>query len=238
MIKITHVIFDVDGLILDTESIYTEFTSNFLSGYNLQFDYNIKKLMMGRKPHEAGEILVKHYNLPLSANEFIQRQSEYITPERWESVQCLPGAEKLILHLASHNIPMALATGCCSYELDQKMRNHQVIMTKVSHSVCSGDDPTVKHGKPMPDIFLTTANRFKIPPDSSDNVLVFEDSPNGVEAALSAGMHVVWIPDPREPPGNFPKSTSSTDISRVTRLNCLSDFKPEQFGLPRFENDS
>ncbi|CAH8557350.1 unnamed protein product [Schistosoma mattheei] len=142
MIKITHVIFDVDGLILDTESIYTEFTSNFLSGYNLQFDYNIKKLMMGRKPHEAGEILVKHYNLPLSADEFIQRQTEYITPERWESVQCLPGAEKLILHLASHNIPMALATGCCSYELDQKMRNHQVIMTKVSHSVCSGDDPT------------------------------------------------------------------------------------------------
>ncbi|CAH8521810.1 unnamed protein product [Schistosoma turkestanicum] len=237
MIDVTHVIFDVDGLILDTESIYTEFTSNFLSGYNLKFDYNIKKLMMGRKPHEAGEILVKHYNLPLSVDEFIQKQSEYITPERWESVKCLPGAERLIFHLASHNIPMALATGCCSYQLDQKMRNHQSLMAKISHSVCSGDDPSIKHGKPEPDIFLAAADRFRIPPASSDNVLVFEDSPNGVEAALSAGMHVVWIPDPREPPGNFLNSTSPIDISRVTRLKCLADFKPEQFGLPGFESD-
>ncbi|KAK4470765.1 hypothetical protein MN116_006288 [Schistosoma mekongi] len=235
MVVVTHVILDVDGLILDTESVYTEFTSNFLSEYNLQFDYNIKKLMMGRKPHEAGEILVKHYNLPLSVDEFIQKQSQYITPEKWGCVECLPGAERLIFHLASHNIPIALATGCCSHELNYKMKNHMAIFTKVSHSVCSGDDHTIKHGKPMPDIFLAAANRFETPPISPDNVLVFEDSPNGVKGALSAGMHVVWVPDPREPPGICLEQVSPIDISRVTRLNSLCDFKPEQFGLPAFE---
>ncbi|CAH8556779.1 unnamed protein product [Heterobilharzia americana] len=236
MVKITHLIFDVDGLILDTESVYTEFTSKFLQPYNLKFDYGIKKLLMGRKPQEAAEILIKECNLPISADEFVEKQSNYITPERWKSVKCLPGAEKVINHLASYNFPMALATGCCSYELDQKMTNHQGIMSKMSHTVCSGDDYTIKSGKPKPDIFLAAANRFQTPPAHLDEVLVFEDSPNGVEAALSAGMHVVWIPDPREPPGISLKSISPSDVSRVTRLNSLCEFKPEQFGLPAFED--
>nr|CAH8856792.1 unnamed protein product [Trichobilharzia regenti] len=234
MVKITHIIFDVDGLLLDTESVYTEFTSNFLQPYNLTFDYNVKKMMMGRKPHEAAEFLIKKFNLPISVDEYIQRQSNYLSPEKWKSVKCLPGAEEIIQHFALHNIPMALATGCCSYELEQKMTNHQGILCKMSHSVCSGDDSTIKNGKPKPDIFLAAASRFKNPPQCLDEVLVFEDSPNGVEAALSAGMHVVWIPDPREPPGVCIDSLTSSDISRVTRLTSLCDFKPEQFGLPGF----
>ncbi|TNN17621.1 putative pseudouridine-5'-phosphatase [Schistosoma japonicum] len=92
----------------------------------------------------------------------------------------------------------------------------------------------IKHGKPMPDIFLAAANRFETPPISVD-VLVFEDFPNGVKGALSAGMHVVWVPDPREPPGICLEQVSPIDISRVTRLNSLCNFKPEQFGLPAFE---
>ncbi|VDQ11232.1 unnamed protein product [Trichobilharzia regenti] len=143
MVKITHIIFDVDGLLLDTESVYTEFTSNFLQPYNLTFDYNVKKMMMGRKPHEAAEFLIKKFNLPISVDEYIQRQSNYLSPEKWKSVKCLPGAEEIIQHFALHNIPMALATGCCSYELEQKMTNHQGILCKMSHSVCSGDDSTV-----------------------------------------------------------------------------------------------
>ncbi|XP_018646406.1 hypothetical protein Smp_178890 [Schistosoma mansoni] len=77
MTKVTQVIFDVDGLILDTESIYTEFTSNFLSGYNIQFDYNIRKLMTGRKPHEVGNSLVT----PRSSAAAPQSYRCYLSPD-------------------------------------------------------------------------------------------------------------------------------------------------------------
>ncbi|VEL35588.1 unnamed protein product [Protopolystoma xenopodis] len=65
--------------------------------------------------------------------------------------------------------------------------------------------------------------------------MVFEDSLNGVMAALSAGMHVVWIPDPREPPGN-PDIDLLPDQwpTGVKRLSSMTEFRPEEYELPPF----
>ena len=74
----------------------------------------------------------------------------------------------------------------------------------MSHVVCSDDDG-VKKGKPFPDVYLVTAGLFSSPPKTMENVLVFEDAPNGVEAAKSAGMvssvgnsllHFLYFSDP------------------------------------------
>lgn len=234
MVRISHVIFDVDGLILDTESVYTEFISSFLERYNIKFEYSLKRKMMGRKPHEAAKVLLNELSIPLSVQEYLDEQSKYLTMDRWHSVQCLPGAERLIHHLASHKIPIAAASGCCSHELENKMKNHQELFSYFSHAVTSGDDSTIKHGKPMPDIFYAAANRFTRQPSSMDNVLVFEDAPAGVKGALAAGMYVVWVPDPREPVDAFLGSITESEATRVTKLNSLLDFKPEYFNLPPF----
>lgn len=86
----------------------------------------------------------------------------------------------------------------------------------------------MKHGKPDPDGFLVTMNRFKEKPSCAANVLVFEDSPNGVIAACRAGMQVVMVSDFSyyEPPEECK--------DRIVTMNSLEDFKPEQFGLPPF----
>lgn len=111
-------------------------------------------------------------------------------------------------------------------------------------------DAEVKFGKPHPDIFLICASRFQNKPkpenvsflitivffvveyflSESQNVLqclVFEDAPNGVEAALSAGMQVVMVPDP---------TLEKHLTKRATLLlNNLEEFRPEEFGLPPFK---
>lgn len=95
--------------------------------------------------------------------------------------------------------------------------------------VLTGDDPHVKKGKPEPDGFLETMQRFAVKPKSAAHVLVFEDSINGVYAASAAGMHVVMVPDLRY-------SNPEKFQHKITLiLNSLEEFKPELFCLPPYD---
>ncbi|CAH8523938.1 unnamed protein product [Dicrocoelium dendriticum] len=232
---ISHVIFDVDGLLLDTETVYTAVTAKLLEPYGLKLTYAIKRKLMGRKPLESACALVNALSAPFTPEEWMAMFSSALTAEQWHRVPCMPGAERLILHLKKYGIPMAAATGCSSDELKHKMKNHQTLWSALSHAVSSGDDPEVKFGKPKPDIFLITASRFQSPPTDNSTVLVFEDSPLGVEAAVAAGMHVVWVPAPDESSGSAPETIADSDVHRVTRINSLLDFRPEEFALPPFD---
>ncbi|THD18921.1 Pseudouridine-5'-monophosphatase [Fasciola hepatica] len=234
MPPVTHVIFDVDGLLLDTEVVYTAVSTEILQKYGLTLTYDVKRKLMGRKPIEAARILVTELSAPFTPEEWRTLMHEKLTPEQWYKVPSLPGAERLVRHLAKHGIPMAAATGCASVELAQKMKNHQNIWEKLDHAVASGDDPEVLYGKPNPDIFLIAARRFSSPPKDMNTVLVFEDSPLGIEAAVAAGMQAVWVPQPDEPPADAPESIAPSDKHRVTRFKSLTDFQPQLFGIPAF----
>lgn len=93
------------------------------------------------------------------------------------------------------------------------------------HIVAAGSDPEVKQGKPSPDVFLVCASRFKDKP-KSEQCLVFEDAPNGVQAAVIAGMQVVMVPD---------KELGSKLCEKATlKLESLEEIQLELFGLPPF----
>lgn len=133
------------------------------------------------------------------------------------------GAERLVRYFSRSNIPIAVATSSQMEAVAVKTSRHQEIMKLFHHLVSAASDPEVKHGKPKPDVFQVCAKRFPDKPKPA-NVLVFEDSPNGITAAVAAGMQNIIVPDKLTDP------TKYTHAMLV--LNSLQDFEPELFGLP------
>ncbi|XP_017835003.1 probable pseudouridine-5'-phosphatase isoform X1 [Drosophila busckii] len=224
--NVTHCIFDMDGLLLDTERIYEEITRQIAASFNRPYPESVRFKLMGTTEQRSAEIAVEDCKLPITVNEFLKRYHK-MCGERMHDVPLLQGAERLLRHLHAHKVPFALATSSGAEMVELKTTNHRELFNLFHHRVCGSTDKEVKHGKPAPDIFLIAAARFSDKP-TAENCLVFEDSPNGVTAANAAGMQVVMVPDPR---------LSTENTSHATQvLGSLQDFKPEQFGLPPFSN--
>lgn len=137
----------------------------------------------------------------------------------------ITGAERLVRHLHQHKIPIALATSSGADSVEVKTKNHRELFELFNHKVMGSSDPDVKEGKPAPDIFLVAASRFPDKPAPAQ-CLVFEDAPNGVTAAIAAGMQAVMVPDERVEEEQRKHAT--------VVLRSLEDFRPEDFGLPAF----
>lgn len=181
----------------------------------------------GTKPLEGADICLEKLGLTgqIKPQDFV---TEYETEmkKNCHKIKLMPGAEALIKHLTEKQVPIAIATGSSRVGFERKTGHIGDILRKpFSHHVFAGCDPEVKHGKPKPDVFLEAAKRFKNPPKSMQDVLVFEDAVNGVKAALAAGMQVVFVPDKR-------LDLSQVSVKPTVTLESLEQLKLEQFGLP------
>ncbi|CAB0009111.1 unnamed protein product [Nesidiocoris tenuis] len=162
------------------------------------------------------------------------------------------GAKKLIEHLSYNKVPIAVATSSSEQSYHQKTAVHKELFSHMHHVVKGSTDPEVINGKPAPDIFRIAAARFPNPPPTSKvrtqlaewlsrckmqckmistqtyllQCLAFEDAPNGVLSATSAGMQCVMVPEDYIPEELTKKATLV--------LKSLVDFKPEEFGLPPY----
>ncbi|EUB58122.1 Haloacid dehalogenase-like hydrolase domain-containing protein 1A [Echinococcus granulosus] len=234
-VRVTHVIFDLDGLLINSEQIYTNQLSKFLSRHGKEYTYRVKRLMMGRTPMEAANIMCKEYDLPMAPSEVLEDYQKELPLEIWHTATLMPGVHRLIEYLSQNSIPMAVASGSTSQQVPHKMWNHREVWQHISHVVTAGDDPEVLRGKPAPDVFQVALKRFNDPSAREESTLVFEDAWNGVQAGLAAGMFVVWVPDAIEDPG-FPTDSRLTEEekTRIVRLNSLEEFDPSRFGLPPY----
>ncbi|KAK6023006.1 HAD hydrolase, family IA, variant 3 [Ostertagia ostertagi] len=185
--------------------------------------------MMGRKTMEAISWLVDEVDIAdrVTPEEYVVEYGAMLA-EMFRMCDSMPGAERLVRHLASKGVPMAICSGSCSRTFALKAEKHRDWIDLIPIHVLSGDDIHIKRGKPFPDPFLETMKRFSEPPTDPSHVLVFEDAPNGVKAAHAAGMQCVMVPDPV-----FHEGSKLLCVENV--LSSLEEFKPEEFGLPAFD---
>jgi pseudouridine-5'-monophosphatase len=219
--NISCLIYDMDGLLLDTEGIYTEVTQQIVGEYGKVFDWSVKEKIIGRRSIQAAEIIVESLDLPISPQDYLDSRKDVLL-EKFKDTEALPGAKEMTTHFFKLGIPQALATSSSSPMFEAKFEKHKKWFSQFAQIV-RGDDPELKEGKPAPDIFLLAANRVGVDPAEC---LVFEDSPTGTEAALAAGMPVVVVPDPNMDHCHF------KNASQI--ISSLKDFDPEYWGLPKF----
>lgn len=221
--KITHVIFDMDGLLLDTEGYYTEVQTEILQRYGKDFTWELKAKMMGKKALEAAQVCVTELGLQdqLTAESFLAEREEALD-KLFPQTALMPGAERLLRHLHAQGVPFCLATSSHQRHFQLKTTQHRQLFSLFQHCI-TGDQ--VKNGKPAPEIFLRAAKAFS-PPAEPGCCLVFEDAVAGVAAGKAAGMHVVMVPDPN--------LSSSAAAAADEVLESLEDFEPQNWGLPAF----
>ncbi|CEP08610.1 hypothetical protein [Parasitella parasitica] len=217
----------MDGLLLDTERVYTEVTQQILDKHTdgATFTWDVKSKLMGLSGNKSATIVVETYKLPMSVEEYLEVTS-VIQEDLFPHVKLLSGVERLIRHLHAHNIPIAVATSSTRSKFELKTSKHKDLFSLFDAIIC-GDDKEIKNAKPAPDLFLAAQKHLKNPP--SENCLVFEDAVNGVQAALDAKMNVVWIPDE-----NIKNLTGDETHGATLVINSMTDFVPEQFSLPAF----
>jgi HAD superfamily hydrolase (TIGR01509 family) len=217
-VLITHVIFDLDGVLLDTEKFYTAATQDILKPYGLSLDWDTKSRMIGRDVRVAAQILIDALQLPLSVTEYVEQRDRRLR-EYFPHAQAMPGAVALTDDLRARAVPHAIATSSPAASFALKMQQHQAWLQQFAAVIC-GDSAGIQALKPAPDVFLAAAAAMNAPPT---HCLVFEDSPAGIQAAKAAGMSVVALTDPVYNPEIY----QAADL----RISHLSDFDPSRWGL-------
>ncbi|OTB03774.1 hypothetical protein M426DRAFT_321490 [Hypoxylon sp. CI-4A] len=203
-------IFDLDGLLINTEDIITQSINELLTKYNRPtFTRALRAQLMGVPDSTSGDAFHSWARLPISREEFARESREHM---RFHFPRCEPlrGAEELLAALGrAGNTELALASTTKSESFNLKVARPETrrLLARILPSRrVLGDVPRVGgrgKGKPAPDLYLLaleivnseleTSGRKPIRPDEC---LVFEDSVIGVEAGRRAGMRVIWVPHP------------------------------------------
>ncbi|KAL2010993.1 hypothetical protein VTN00DRAFT_3711 [Thermoascus crustaceus] len=207
--RVRACLFDMDGLLIDSEDKYTVITNEILQEYGKpMLPWTIKAQLQGRPAPEASKIFHNWAKLPISPDEYLEKQKA-LQIKHFPTCKPLPGVETLLSKLKAtqdtdHPVYLALATSSHSKNFQLKTDHLQDVFSAFPDSRrVLGDDPRIGkgRGKPLPDIYLLaleTINkdlREKGEPEiKPEECLVFEDSVPGVEAGRRAGMRVVWCP--------------------------------------------
>ena len=186
----THVIFDLDGTLLDTESMYTEAAQSVVERFGKTYDWSVKRLVIGGDPWEGARKVVEHLELPITPDEYLHQREQRLQ-ELFRNVQPMPGAVSLIAQLVALAVPIGIGTSSQRAMCELKLAA-QSFAPHFSCVRCS-DDEGITRAKPAPDIFLAVAREMGAEPA---RCIVLEDAPNGVRAACAAGMDVIAVIDP------------------------------------------
>jgi HAD superfamily hydrolase (TIGR01509 family) len=186
MAGVKALIFDMDGLMIDSERLYFEVERQIARKYGQEVKDETLWRMMGRRPIEGLTIFVRELSLPLDPAEAVKQRNDLMRERMKQDLQPMPGLFHII-DCFHGRLKLAVSTGAQREFLDIAI-NKLGIRDKFDVLLASDD---LHSGKPDPEIFLKTCEKLGVAPHEA---IVLEDSENGVIAGKRAGCTVIAVP--------------------------------------------
>jgi HAD superfamily hydrolase (TIGR01509 family) len=182
------VLFDNDGLLLDTESVWTRAEEDLFEAHGIVFTADHKRELIGSSADIAGRKLETWLDRPGQLGTLIEELNDLVVAELEHGVEAMVGARDLLEGLKAQGTPIGLVSNS---PLAFVVRSLEIVgFEDIFDTVVSGHD--VAAPKPAPDPYLEGCRRLGVEP--GPGVIALEDSPTGVTAALAAGLTVIGVP--------------------------------------------
>lgn len=190
---IKAVLFDFDGLLVDTEIVSLKIYQEILSEYGFQFSKEeYSKHYSGKTEVENIQRLINTYHLSLTHQECLNKVLDVEQKLIAQGVELKTGVKPLLQFLKENNFKIALATSSTRERAISILKRHD-ILHYFDEFVFSED---VNSSKPDPEFFLKACEKLHVSPGKA---IVLEDSENGIMAAYNAHIPVICIPDMKKP---------------------------------------
>ena len=181
------VIFDLDGLIFNTEDVFIAATSEFLEPMGFLYEDQVRRRMMGQQAQVSTAILKSHYQLSLSVDQIRNEIDRIFLRVLPTILDVMPGFDHLIQDINDAKIPAAVCTSSTSDYARSLLEQFGFLQS--FQFILGGEE--VPNGKPAPDCYVMACQRLGLAPRK---VMVLEDSENGLKAAVDAGAFAVAVP--------------------------------------------
>ncbi len=182
------VVFDNDGLLLDTESVWTRAEEDLFERRGIEFTTEYKHEIIGTSAEAAGALLERWLEEPGRAGDLIEELNELVVAELEHGVEAMIGARDLLEQLKAQGTPIGLVSNS---PLRFVVRSLEIVgFQSIFDVVVSAHE--VAAPKPAPDPYLEACRRLGV--EAGPAVVALEDSPTGVAAARAAGLTVIGVP--------------------------------------------
>lgn len=198
--KYSAVLFDMDGVIVDTETLWKNAEQKFFRSILPSFDFHNTPDFTGSSLYCVLDFFKKNTKLPFSDEEFLEKRKQYALEKIYSQCEMILGARKALEHISARVLTALGTSSCREWMLAACDRHdlHSFFSVKVSV------DDVNKKGKPAPDIFLACAHELGVDPQEC---IVIEDSAIGIEAARNAGMPVLVLHNDQNAGLDLPEDT-------------------------------
>lgn len=208
------VIFDMDGVIVDTEPIYGRVEKEMFSDLGLDIPDDECSTFVGTSNRDMWNLLREKYKISLSVDELCKiEEDNYISALKTCGEAILvPGVKELIKELHNNGVKIALATSSVRNTADKVLKTFR--LEGYFEAVAGGDE--VERSKPSPDLYMTAVRRLSLEPEQC---IAIEDSKNGVRAAKAAGLKCVAYRNPNS--GSQDTSCADAIVDSIKELNYM-----------------
>ena len=205
------ILFDMDGVLVDSEPLFLSAINRLLVSEGVEpvsIPEN-EEFLIGTTIGETWRLLKLSRPLPLPAEDYIQRYDGIVRQVMQEELEPQPGVRELLAACVARGVPKAVASSSLHMWVDLKL--NAIGLTGAFDAVLGGDD--VSRGKPEPDIYILAAESLGVPPGEC---IAIEDSPIGIAAAVASGAYTIAVRT---------EYTRNLDVSQANEiLETLEDF--------------